>query len=280
MLKSQARTLATEYPEISAQWHPTKNGLLKPEMFLPNSTERVYWKCDKCGQEWPQVINRRNTRSGKCPFCTGKRVIQGKTDLLTINPELASEWDFVNNKGLQDGLGNDISTPDKVLPFSSQEVFWIGKCGHHWPAVIASRSKGSGCPYCSGQKVLTGYNDLQTKYPDIAKEWHPTKNQELKPTEVASGSNQKVWWKCSVCGYEYPMGIVVRTNQNQGCRICGKEKQRKSQYKKVQNIETGEVFFSINEAAERVNVDPSMITMCCKGYRKTAKGFHWRYFDQ
>ena len=273
-------SLAVKNPELANQWHPTKNGLLTPEMFLPNSTERVYWWCNKCGQEWKDSINHRNTKSGKCPYCTGKRVIQGKTDLLSINPELASEWDFVNNKGLQDGLGNDISTPDKVLPLSSQEVFWIGKCGHHWPAVIASRTRGSGCPYCCGQKVLTGYNDLQTKYPDIAKEWHPTKNQELKPTEVVSGSNQKVWWKCSVCGYEYRKEIVVRTSQNQGCRICGKEKQRKSQYIKVQKIETGEVFSSIKEAAERVNVDPSMITMCCKGYRKTAKGFHWRYFDE
>ena len=30
-------------------------------------------------------------------------------------------------------------------------------------------------------KVFFGYNDLLTQNPELATEWHPTKNGELKP---------------------------------------------------------------------------------------------------
>ena len=80
--------------------------------------------------------------------------------------------------------------------------------GHEWNAVIASRTKGSGCPVCSNKKVLTGYNDLATTYPELATEWHPTKNGDLKPTDIIPNSKKKVWWmttqrgewQASVCG--------------------------------------------------------------------------------
>ena len=42
----------------------------------------------------------------------------------------------------------------------------------------------SGCPYCSGRKVLAGYNDLATTHPGIAAMWHPRMNKRLKPTGV------------------------------------------------------------------------------------------------
>ncbi len=48
--------------------------------------------------------------------------------------------------------------------------------------------------------------------PDIAMEWHPTKNLNLKPTEVTSGSNKRVWWKCSRCGHEWQAIIAKRTS--------------------------------------------------------------------
>ena len=41
---------------------------------------------------------------------------------------------------------------------------------------------------------MRGFNDLATLCPDLAKEWHPTKNGDLKPEDVACGSNRRVWW--------------------------------------------------------------------------------------
>ena len=53
-----------------------------------------------------------------------------------------------------------------------------------------------------------------------------------------------------------------------------------SQAKKVQCIETQEIFDSIKEASKAVGVDSSSIIKACKGKRKTAGGYHWAYYEQ
>lgn len=82
-----------------------------------------------------------------------RKVIKGKNDLETVNPELAAQWHPTKNGEL---------TPDDVAPMSDKKVWWLGKCGHEWQAEISSRTQGHGCPYCSNQKILSGYNDLAT----------------------------------------------------------------------------------------------------------------------
>lgn len=46
------------YPDIAAQWHPVKNGRLRPEDCLPGSTKRVWWRCTD-GHEWKAVVYSR-----------------------------------------------------------------------------------------------------------------------------------------------------------------------------------------------------------------------------
>lgn len=52
-----------------------------------------------------------------------------------------------------------------------------------------------------------------------------------------------------------------------------------SQCKKVLCVEKGEVFDSIQNAADYYNLKPTHITRVCKGKRKTTGGFHWRYVE-
>lgn len=49
-----------------------------------------------------------------------------------------------------------------VLPNSHRKVWWICSKGHEWQAAVSTRNGGNKCPYCAGQKVLPGNNDLQT----------------------------------------------------------------------------------------------------------------------
>ena len=80
--------------------------------------------------------------------------------------------------------------------------------------------RGQSCPYCSGKKVLKGYNDLATKRPDVAKEWNYKKNGKLKPTDVTEKSGKKVGWQCSKCGHEWETAIINRTSKSSGCPMC------------------------------------------------------------
>lgn len=122
---------------------------------------------------------------------------------------MAKEWNYERNNGL---------TPSDVLPNSEIKAWWICENGHEWQAMIGNRTKGQGCPYCSGKKVLKGFNDLQTVIPDLASEWHATKNGNLKPCDVTKGSNKKVWWMCSK-GHEWQACICHRS-KGAGCPYC------------------------------------------------------------
>ncbi|MBR0340872.1 MAG: zinc-ribbon domain-containing protein [Oscillospiraceae bacterium] len=213
--------LATTNPEIAQEWHPTKNGDLTPNQVISGGNKKVWW-LGKCGHEWQQTIQNRKNGQG-CPYCKNMIVaakatekhIDNKGSLLDNNPQLAKEWHPFKNGSL---------TPDVVTNGSKKKVWWLGKCGHEWQASISNRSKGNSCPYCSNQKALKGFNDLEALFPEIAQEWHPTKNADLRPDMITAGSGKKVWW-LGKCGHEWQQTVKHRTIRGQGCPICGKRLQ-------------------------------------------------------
>ena len=90
--------------------------------------------------------------------------------------------------------------------------------GHEWAATVKSRTiNKTGCPYCSHNKVLAGFNDLATVLPEVAAEW--SDRNEKKPTEVTSFANSKAWWKCETCGYEWNTLISTRSYGSK-CPCC------------------------------------------------------------
>ena len=78
--------------------------------------------------------------------------------LSVVHPELIVEW----------SKKNEIK-PTEVTVGSHKKVIWKCRLGHEWTASVKSRSiNGSGCPYCSHNKVLVGFNDLATVVPKVA----------------------------------------------------------------------------------------------------------------
>ncbi|NME81859.1 zinc-ribbon domain-containing protein [Clostridium sp. SM-530-WT-3G] len=59
-------------------------------------------------------------------------------------------------------------------------------------------------------------SSLQSVNPELAKEWHPTKNDGLLPIHVKPFSNEVVWWCCNKCGYEWRESVSKR-NAGSGC---------------------------------------------------------------
>ena len=202
--------LATKYPELAGQWHPSKNDKLTPSNVVTNTTRKVWWRCEK-GHEWQASIASRANGTG-CPVCAGKVVIPGENDLATFFPELAEQWHQTKNKTM---------TPENVSPYSNQKVWWICPLGHEYEAKVASRAyRGTGCPYCSGNKVLPGFNDLATREPGVAAQWHPTLNGGLTPQMVTTCSHKKVWWECPD-GHVWKAVIHSRAGpQKCGCPVC------------------------------------------------------------
>lgn len=107
---------------------------------------------------------------------------------------------------------------------SSKKIWW--KCDkgddHEWEISLNKRTSGRNCPCCHGLKVVLS-NCLATTHPNLAKEWHPTKNGNITPFNITAGSHKKIWWKCDkVDDHEWISSINSRTNinHNNGCSCC------------------------------------------------------------
>ena len=191
-------------PELVKEWSE-KNYPLTPDC-VPFGSNKLYWWRGSCGHEWQTSAKARSYGEG-CPICSNARIVPGINDLQTLEPELSKEWSRKNSPLL----------PTMVGPGSHRKVIWKGKCGHEWSAVIKNRVAGAGCPYCSHNKVLAGFNDLETLYPEVAKEWSE-RNLPLLPSQVTAFANKKVWWKCSE-GHEWFTLISTRSSGSK-CPYC------------------------------------------------------------
>lgn len=163
------------------------------------SNKKKNWKCG-IGHKWSASVSNRSLRGDKCPICSGKEVLPGFNDLATLAPEIAKESD-----------GWD---PTQVTRFSNKKADWICASGHKWKVSINSRTTfRTGCPTCSGQKILKGFNDLETINPELA-------NQALNwdPSEFAQWSHKLVTWECDL-GHTYKARIADRSSGD-GCPFC------------------------------------------------------------
>lgn len=206
---SSFNSLKLLFPNLAKEWHPTKNGNLKPENVARGSSKKAWWLCSK-GHEWyTQIINR--TKGGGCPHCIGRR-LSNTNNLKFANPDLAKEWHPTKNGNLK---------PEHVFKSSGKKVWWVCSKGHEWITKVLSRSHGTGCPYCSGKKVGED-NNLKFLFPDLAKEWHPTKNGNLKPEHIFKSSNKKVWWLCAN-GHEWLTKNSHRVSSGSNCPKCSNQ---------------------------------------------------------
>jgi hypothetical protein len=147
------------------------------------------------------IMNAKGTLMG-CAVCSGHQVEKGFNDLATTHPELSVQaygWD-----------------PAVITQGSNQKRSWECSLKHHWVATVSDRTgKQSGCPYCSGKKVLSGFNDLQTVNPIIG-------NQAFgwDPTSVTAGSTKRLKWQC-IEGHIWTTTVLARS-QGYGCPTCAK----------------------------------------------------------
>lgn len=150
-----------------------------------------------------------------------RKPIQGKEDLVTWCKQnnkqfLLEEWDYEKN----------LLNPEEYFPKSEKEVMWkCNKESHSYPAPICFRTRNNcGCCYCSGKRVLEGFNDLKTwciknNRNDLIREWDYERNENA-PENYIRTSHSRIVWKCSVCKKSYYAKISDRTSKGSGCPYC------------------------------------------------------------
>lgn len=214
--------LRTLNPVVAGEWFAEKNEGLNIADYVAGSAKRVWWKCSSCEHEWQTSIRARYQRGTGCPLCA--RIESGRKRVATeisrkgcfSDAELLRDWDWEKNAP---------SVPSDFTPASNSKVHWrCHVCGYLWAAKIGNRVHGRGCPACAGKALYVGHNDFATTEPELAKEWHPTKNGTLSPTDVMRGEARKVWWLCPK-GHSYEASLNKRTSDRTGCPICNSGRQ-------------------------------------------------------
>ncbi len=173
-----------------------------------NETLKIYHKT--CGEDF--YTSWHSIQNGQCcSVCSGKQV--GKYNSLAyLQPDIASQLHSENE-----------IKAEQITVSSKKLCYWIcSVCGYgenkEWKTTVDNRTRKHGCPSCSG-RVVSDRNRLSILYPEIASEWHPTKNGNLTPSDVSFGSQIKVCWFCPK-GHEYFSTITGRTRENKGCKKC------------------------------------------------------------
>jgi hypothetical protein len=145
---SLTNSLSTLHPELAMEWHPARNGALKPGGVVATTTRVVWWCCPADSRhEWRASVRDRARDLSSCPFCSNDRVCESNS-LQATSPLVAAEWNAERNVGL---------TPDSVTSGSALRVWWrCGACAHEWQARIANRvCRASGCPACAHRERRT-----------------------------------------------------------------------------------------------------------------------------
>jgi hypothetical protein len=212
--------LSVTHPEIASEWHLRKNGDQLPNDVPAGSNKKVWWRCSKgSDHEWLATPNNRTSAATGCPYCAGKKP-SVTNSLASLFPDIAVEWHQTRNTPL---------SPDEVVAGSNQRVWW--KCAngpdHEWLASVSKRTakdRATSCPFCAGKKVSVT-NSLSRLHPDLAAQWHPTKNGELTPQEVPAGSHLRVWWLCPEgSDHEWQAAVSQRVRASSGCPCCSGRK--------------------------------------------------------
>ena len=202
--------LATLRLDLIKEWNYEKNGNLAPDMVTCGSKKKVWWLCNK-GHEWKASIVRR-TEGTNCPYCFRQknRVKSGYNDLATVRPGLVKEWDFEKNE----------LSPNFVCSHSKKEVWWKCEKGHSYLATVNLRFNGGTCPYCAKThtKLLSGFNDLDTVYPNLVKYFDKEKN-DFTSNAVVFNSSKLIFWKCEK-GHSWKSTIYAINRNGVGCPYC------------------------------------------------------------
>ena len=199
---------------LRKEWHPTLNNGLTIDDVSDSSAKKIWWICSENPEHiWEARFFSRNKDGRRCPYCAGHKFLR-KDSLGENFPKLLAEWDFERNK---------------IDPFTirttDKKVWWICyEKGHRYQAYVHHRvsggrkGQGTGCPYCSNQKVCKE-NSLEN-YPEIVKEFHPILNKK-KPSEIIFGSREKIWIQCPISSdHVYEIKAYEKTVMKFGCPYC------------------------------------------------------------
>jgi DNA-directed RNA polymerase subunit RPC12/RpoP len=187
--------------------YPRGSNLLVKIKDLPMTSGVKLTKiCDDCGkyifnQPYNQILKCRVNGDGKdrCLECGYIKL----SNTLKYNIKYEQSLEFCAKKDKKEYLLNEysiknIKTAKEIAYKSNDEYIWnCSNCKNEYYMPLVNRTYlNQNCPYCSGKRVMVGFNDLWTVHPEVAK----LLNNPQRGYELTSGSGKREVFKCPECG--------------------------------------------------------------------------------
>ena len=263
------------YPDAVSRCSDILPGRMELDIYIPSIQLAIEYD----GSYWHR--NKQKAESEKYRQCKEKGI-----KLIRIKEEMGDEIPLTadtvyhmenleNRKVLEQLIRHVLDRLDPSSNFLTRKKPWhvhsdvaVDLCKDQFKIMESARSPKE--------------KSLSVVRPDLAQEWHPSKNENLTPDMVTAGSDVRVWWKCRTCGYEWQTSVSHRVNGT-GCNRCYREKNRQNHplSKKIYQYSLDGTFIrewkSISEAGRTLHINISNITMCAQNARKKAGGFCWKY---
>lgn len=215
------------FPDLIMEWDYTNNSI-DPQKITARSNSKAWWICKECGNRWKMSIAARAGGCG-CPVCGHKKAGKNRVNTLLQRGESFGEKRPDLFKEVDTEKNDEYIDLYVFLPYSRKEIWWkCSKCGYSWKASFSSRFSGRDCPECAEEKRKEAYREsiLSTRgalseiNPKILIDWDYDKNT-VDPRKITAGCQTIVWWKCSLCGYEWKASVASRAKKEKtDCPKC------------------------------------------------------------
>lgn len=192
------------HPEFEKLWSKSNS---KSFCEAPESSRTEYiWVCPATGEEYVRSVDTQISCKGVSPFESNRKIHKGFNDIFAVCPDIEDMWDFEKNT----------LSPYKLGAVSTKKAWWLcPETGYSYSRKISEQVKaGRTSPVMSGRIVVEGYNDLQSKHPEVLEFWDDELNV-IKPSEVTPSSSKSVWWHYSDgCSYQKQVRYALKTNMS------------------------------------------------------------------
>ena len=196
--------LKDKYHDLFLELFTAKNQGVELDELEIDSGHIVNWKCADCAKQHRKSVIERVFLDNECPHCVKARF----TSLEKEHPNIAKEWAPLKNPMYRHPRHLDVQSIEKIR--------WIcAQCTFEFESSAKQRCSGAACPRC-----FPKHGNWVKVYPDIAKEWHPLRNGDLRQSDVNETEDRLIWWMCTKCSYEFEEGLRRRVRSDMGCPLC------------------------------------------------------------
>ena len=215
----------------SIHWHPTMNGDTKPGYIAKRTHDEYWFKCLDCHHEFKKPVSflrvENDIEGWGCPYCskTHRKLCDD------VECKFCHENSFASCEKSKywHPTMNDKLKPRQVTRSNDLKVwFKCDTCSHNFEATIHHIINGTWCPYCVEPvkklcKDESCHHCLLKSFASHprADQWHPTKNKQVTPRDVArSSTTQRYWFKCDKCPHDFLGDLANIASSGQWCPYC------------------------------------------------------------